>query len=341
MIKSNKVYVIAEAVINHNGSIKNAIKMIDKAKKAGADCIKFQAFNINNLLSPIAKTARYQKSQTGESLQRNILKGLNLSKKDFRIIFKECKNKEIDFLCTAFDKDWLKYLISLGMSSIKIPSGEITNFPYLKLVAQTQKPIILSTGMSKMIEIQKAIAQIKMYNESANISILHCTSLYPAPVDTLNLSAIETISKKFKLTVGYSDHSIGNLASITAIAMGARIIEKHFTLDKNYSGPDHMASVTYKELKLLIKEIRTLESAIGNGKKEPHLLEIDTLNVARRSWHARRNIRKGDIINKDDIILLRPGFGISGDKVLVGKKSKKNIKKGELIRKQSINNEKI
>ena len=179
--------------------------------------------------------------------------------------------------------------------------------------------------MSKMIEIQNAIAQIKMYNESSNISILHCTSLYPAPVDTLNLSAIETISKKFKLTVGYSDHSIGNLASITAIAMGARIIEKHFTLDKNYSGPDHMASVTYKELKLLIKEIRTLESAIGNGKKEPHLLEIDTLNVARRSWHARRNIRKGDIINKDDIILLRPGFGISGDKVLVGKKSKKNI----------------
>jgi len=341
MKKPNKVYIIAEAGVNHNGSIDNALKMISQAKTAGADCIKFQAFKMENLLSPSTKTASYQKKQTGKDLQWNLLKELTLNKKEFKILANECKSKEIDFLCTAFDIDWLKYLISLGMKHIKVPSGEITNYPYLKFISKTKIPIILSTGMSTINEIKKAVELLKSYNKVTKINVLHCTSLYPAPNDSLNLLAIGVIKKKLKLEVGYSDHSVGNLASIAAVSMGASIIEKHFTLNKNMSGPDHIASANYKELKELIEEIRNLEMAMGNGIKKPHFKELETLKIARRSWHAFKNIKKGNLIKLEDIILIRPGLGIPGNKSIEGRKTKVDIKKGDLIKNQWLKNEKI
>ena len=329
---SNKVYFIAEAGINHNGSLKDALKMVTTAKRAGADCIKFQAFSIKKLLSDNTKSAEYQLKNTGKLSQNKILSNLSLNKKEFREIFKKCIQQRIEFLCTAFDEEWLKFLISLGMKKIKISSGEITNYPYLKIVAKSRLPIILSTGMSNMQEIESSINFIRKHNNKALINVLHCTSLYPAPLESLNLSAIFSIKNKFKLNVGYSDHSKGNIAAIASVAMGARIIEKHFTLDKNLYGPDQIASASPEELRNLVSKIRELEIAIGHGKKEPNNQEKNTLNVVRRSWHARRNIKKGAILDKEDVILLRPGTGILGNKNIMGSKVLKNIKAGSLIK---------
>ncbi|MBF87897.1 MAG: N-acetylneuraminate synthase [Pelagibacterales bacterium] len=330
--KKNNTFIIAEAGINHNGKLSIAKKMVKIAKCAGANCIKFQAFNINNLVSNKAKSARYQLKETNNNLQKNVLQNLTLSKQNLSQLYNECKKQKIEFLCTAFDKELLKYLVSLGMKKIKIPSGEITNFPYLIETAKYNIPIILSTGMSNMQEIKKAYECLKSVNKNVDISILHCTSLYPAPNSTLNLKAISSLSKKFKCTIGYSDHSKGNYASIAAVSLGAKIIEKHFTLNKNYSGPDQSASANPKELKDLIENIRNLEKALGDGIKIAHKLEKNTADVARRSWHANNNIAANSKIKLEDLILLRPGTGIESSKKLIGLKTKKNIKKGEIIK---------
>lgn len=332
MKKSKNTFIIAEAGVNHNGQLNIAKKMIKIAKNAGADCVKFQAFNISTLVSDNAKSANYQIKETNENIQKNVLKDLVLSKQDLNILFKECIKKKIEFLCTAFDIDLLKYLVSMGMQKIKIPSGEITNFPYLIETAKYNLPIILSTGMSNMQEVKKAYECLKSVNKNVDISILHCTSLYPAPNNTLNLKAISSLSKQYKCTIGYSDHSEGNYASIAAVSLGAKIIEKHFTLNKNYSGPDQSASANPKELKDLIENIRNLEKALGDGIKIAHKLEKNTADVARRSWHAKNNIAANSKIKLEDLILLRPGTGIESSKKLAGLKTKKNIKKGEIIK---------
>ena len=234
--KLTSVFIVAELSANHNGSLDVAIETIKSAKKAGADCIKFQAFSLNRLVTKKAKSAHYQKKSTGNDLQFDILKKLQLKKSEFKKIFKECRRLGIEFLCTAFDEKWLDFLVDIGMNKIKIPSGEITNIPYLRYASTFNLKIILSTGMSNMQEITKAIKTIKHVNEKAEISLLHCTSLYPAPYNTLNLRAISSMKDKFRMDVGYSDHSIGNIASISAVTLGAKIIEKHFTLNKNLKG---------------------------------------------------------------------------------------------------------
>ena len=331
---NNKVYVIAEAGINHNGEIDTAIEMVMAAKKMGADCIKFQAFQIDRLISDDAASADYQKRETGKNKQKGFLKKLQLTKEQFKILYEKCKKIKIDFLCTAFDVDFLSYLTSLGMKEVKIPSGEITNFPYLKFIAKLSLPVIISTGMSNLSEVQAAIKFLLNKNSKLDITLLHCTSLYPAPHKTLNLLAINTLLKEFKMKIGYSDHSNGNTASIAAIAMGARVIEKHFTINKNFSGPDQKASADIEEFSILIKEIRILEDALGNGIKIPHKLELNTARVARRSWHAKRDIKINSQLNENDLILLRPGNQILGNKNIAGYKIKKSIKKGKIIKKE-------
>jgi N-acetylneuraminate synthase len=332
-LKKNKVFFIAEAGVNHNGNINIALKMIDLAKKAGADCIKFQAFSIESLVSREAKSAEYQKINVGTDLQWKLLKKLQLSKTDFKRLAKECEKKKIEFLCTAFDEQWLEFLISIGMLRIKIPSGEINNFPLLKKAASYGVEIILSTGMSTLNEIKKSLNIIKSINSNIEVVLLHCTSLYPAPYDSLNLNAIKVMKSKFKNAIGYSDHSLGNLASISAIAMGAVIIEKHFTLNKKQKGPDHKASANYTDLKKLISDIRNLESALGSGEKIPDIRELSIAEIARKSWHAKKKIFKNNIIKKKDIHLIRPGTGIPGNLDIIGKKTKVDIASGSMIKK--------
>ncbi len=332
--EKSKLFLIAEAGVNHNGNLNKALKMVRLAKKAGADCVKFQAFSLNRLVTKKAKSAHYQKKSTGNDLQFDILKKLQLKKPEFKKIFKECRRLGIEFLCTAFDEKWLDFLVDIGMNKIKIPSGEITNIPYLRYASTFNLKIILSTGMSNMQEITKAIKTIKHVNEKAEISLLHCTSLYPAPYNTLNLRAISSMKDKFRMDVGYSDHSLGNIASISAVTLGAKIIEKHFTLNKNLKGPDHQASANYKELKNLFTDLRNLKISLGDGKKTPHFKEFDTANAARKSWHAKKKILKDNQLKKDDVYLIRPGFGIAGSVDIIGKKTKVEIKKNEMIKEE-------
>ena len=332
--QKNKVFFIAEAGVNHNGDINLALEMIDLAKKAGADCIKFQAFSLKNLLAKNTKSAKYQKVALGEDLQWEVLYSLQLKKTEYKTIFKECNKKNIEFLCTAFDESWLDFLISMGMKRIKIPSGEINNIPLLKKAASYNLSMILSTGMSNVKEIDLALKEIKKINNKLDICLLHCTSLYPAPYDSLNLKAIKLLQRKFKIKVGYSDHSLGNIASISAVAMGARIIEKHFTINKNFKGPDHQASANFRELKKLIRDLRYLEIALGSEKKIPDIRELQTAEVARKSWHAKKKIFKNFKIKAADVHLIRPGVGIPGNINIIGKKAKININNGSLIKKE-------
>lgn len=330
-MKNNSIYVIAEAGVNHNGDLECAMKMIKHAKQAGADCIKFQAFSLNNLLSKNASSADYQKTNTGLDSQWEVLNNLFFDKNAIKKLYDTCLAEKIEFLCTAFDEKWLKFLISLGMHKIKIPSGEITNYPYLRYAAKQNLPIILSTGMSNLREITNALNVIKEISNEIEVSILHCTSLYPAPMETLNLLALETIKKEFDLRLGYSDHSMGEIASLTAIGLGARIIEKHFTMNKEYPGPDHKASLTPKELSSFISNIRKIEKGLGSNKKEASKKELATLKAARRSWHTAKDIKKGTILGVKDLILLRPGNGILGDTNIIGLEVIKDIKKRKMI----------
>jgi len=332
-MENNSIFIIAEAGVNHNGDLACAKKMIKVAKKAGANCIKFQVFSLNNLLSKNAISADYQKSNTGLNSQWDVLNKLSFDKNNIKKLRNFCFQEDIEFLCTAFDEKWLKYLISLGMNRIKIPSGEITNYPYLRFAAKQKLPIILSTGMSNLKEINNAIKIIQQINSNAEVSILHCTSLYPAPMNSLNLLALKSIKNEFNLQVGYSDHSLGTSAALTAIGLGARIIEKHFTLDKNFSGPDHKASLTPEELVSFIYNIRNIEKALGNNIKKPDKKELSTIKAARRSWHSKKDIKKGTILRNQDLILLRPGSGILGDTDIIGLEALKNIKKGNMIEK--------
>lgn len=330
----NKTFIIAEAGVNHNGSLEIAKKLVDAAKQAGADAIKFQTFITENLVSKNAQKADYQKVNTKSSNDKQIdmLKDLELSFNEFIQIKKYCDVSKIIFLSTPFDFESIDFLNTIDIPFLKIPSGEITNLPYLIKIAKTGKDVILSTGMCNIEEIKEAIKVLKNYGTS-NISLLHCTTEYPAPFDEVNLNAMLTLKKEFSLEVGYSDHTQGIEVPIAAVAIGATIIEKHFTLDKNMDGPDHKASLEPDELRDMVKAIRNIEVAMGQDKKEPTPTELKNRVVARRSIVAAENIVKGEYFTENNITVKRPGNGVSPMKWfdVVGKIATRDYKEDELI----------
>ena len=334
-----RTFIIAEAGVNHNGNMNTAIKLIDMAKKAGADAIKFQTFKSERLVTRSTPKAKYQKANTGSGeSQLEMLKRLELTSDNFKRLFSYCRKKNIIFMSTPFDEKSADMLDRLGMGIFKIPSGEITNKPLIQHIAAKNKPIILSTGMSYLSEVEKAVRWIyEIWNKSGfnqQLTLLHCVSNYPAHAADVNLYAMNTLKAAFGLSVGYSDHTLGIEIPIAAVAIGAKVIEKHFTLDRNMKGPDHKASLEPDELKAMVKAIRNVEKAMGDGIKRPTEKEEETRIIARRSLVAKRGIKKGDVIRSGDIIIKRPGSGILPEfkDIIKGMKAEKNIKADSVIK---------
>lgn len=328
-----RIYIIAEAGVNHNGSLEIAKKMVDAAGEAGADAIKFQTFKAENIVTKNALRAEYQVKNTGEDTsQYSMLKKLELSYDDFRELKAYCDDSGIEFLSTPFDVESIDFLQELGIRFLKIPSGEITNFPYLRKIGQTGMPVIMSTGMSTLEEVGEAIRVLRGYG-SNEISLLHCTTEYPAPLDSVNLRAMQAMAEAFNLPVGYSDHTSGIAVSVAAVAMGAVIIEKHFTLDRNMEGPDHKASLEPDELKAMVQSIRDVEMAMGTGEKGLSYSELKNVSVVRKSIVAKRAIRKGMLFSEDNLSVKRPGTGVNPmqwNKV-IGLCAKRDYEEDEMI----------
>jgi N,N'-diacetyllegionaminate synthase len=332
-----RTLIIAEAGVNHNGNLDNAIKLIDAAVAAGVDYVKFQTFKADKLVSKSAQKAEYQKANTGNETesQLQMLQKLELSEKDHEYLIDYCKSKGIKFFSTAFDLDSLAYLSKIGLTLVKIPSGEITNLPYLRKAASMFSEVILSTGMATMPEIKDAM---DVFLESGiakeNITILHCNTEYPTPMQDVNLNAMLHIQKEFGTAVGYSDHTMGIEVPIAAVALGGTVIEKHFTLDKNMPGPDHIASLEPDELKAMVSAIRNLEAALsGNGMKEPSASEKKNMAIGRKSLVASADIKKGDIFTEQNVTVKRPGTGISPMKwdSVMGLTAKQDFSEDQLI----------
>ena len=331
----NHTIIIAEAGVNHNGDINLAKKLVDAAAEAGADIVKFQTFKAENLAIQNAPTAEYQKENTSvNQSQFDILKNLELTSCMHEELITYCKEKKITFFSSGFDIQSLNYLNSLEFNQFKIPSGEITNLPYLRHVGSFRKPLIISTGMSELEEINDAIKVLEdVGTERKYITVLHCNSEYPTPVEDVNLKAMCTIRDTLGVKVGYSDHTLGIEVAIAAVALGATIIEKHFTLDRNLVGPDHKASLEPKELKLMVKSIRNIEQSLGSGIKKPSKSEVKNKYIVRKSLVAIKSIKLGEKFTIDNVGTKRPGKGISPmlwDKV-IGKIAKKNFVIDELI----------
>lgn len=328
-----KTLIIAEAGVNHNGCIDLAKLLVDKAVIAKADIIKFQTFTAENLVTKNAQKAEYQKNNlAGESTQFNMLKNLELSQSEFKELKDYCIEKNIDFLSTAFDLESIDFLESLGMNTWKIPSGEITNLPYLIKIAKLKKKVILSTGMSTMQEIEDAVNIFKKYGTN-DITILHCTTQYPTLFEDVNLNAMLSIKEKFGYDVGYSDHTKGIEVPIAAVALGATVIEKHFTLDNNMIGPDHKASLQPDELKKMVESIRNIELSLGDGRKVVANSEKENMSIARKSIVAKKSIRKGQLLSEENITVKRPGDGISPMKWfdILGTAAIRDFEEDELI----------
>lgn len=328
-----KTLIIAEAGVNHNGSLEIAKQLVNKAKEADADIIKFQTFNPKALTSKYAEKASYQKKTTDErESQQDMLEKLMLSEDDFKSLKSYCDSTGIRFLSTPFDLDSINFLENLGCDLWKIPSGEITNLPYLEKIASSHKTVIMSTGMATLDEVGDALLVLKR-NGAGEITLLHCTTQYPAPYESVNLRAMLALKDKFGCKVGYSDHTKGIEVPIAAVAMGAEVIEKHFTLDRNMPGPDHQASLEPDELKAMVSSIRNIEQAMGDGIKKPSESEIPNIIVARKSIIAARNIKKGELFTKDNITTKRPGNGISPMKwqEVLGTRAKRDFMEDELI----------
>jgi len=305
------VYIIAEAGVNHNGKLDLALKLCDAAKEAGVDAVKFQTWKTESIVTASARQAAYQTENTGkEESQYDMLKGLELSYDHFRTIQDYCKKIGIDFLSTPDEEESLEFLVSLGLPFIKVGSGEVTNIPYLRKIGSCKKPVILSTGMSNIAQV--ALAYDTLLQAGADgVSLLHCTTNYPCPYNEVNLKAMITLREAFKCKVGYSDHTMGTEVPVAAVAMGAEIIEKHFTLDKNMEGPDHKASLEPAELKLMVQQIRNIEVALGDGIKRPNKSETENAKVVQKSILAKRPIKKGEILTEDILTVKRAGEGIS------------------------------
>lgn len=312
MIKQKKgVYIIAEAGVNHNGSVEIAKKMVEKAKEAQVDAIKFQTFITEKEISKKVAMAEYQKKNTGEEItQYEMVKRLELEFENFVEIKNYCDEKEIDFLSTPYDYKSAAFLNDI-VNVFKIPSGEITNLPFIEYIARFNKPIILSTGMSYLSEIEKAIGIIKENQNNVELYILHCTSNYPCPMLEVNLKAMNTLGNAFKIPVGYSDHTLGIEIPIAAVALGASIIEKHFTLNRNMAGPDHKASIEPEELKVMVRSIRNIEKALGDGIKKPNESEKRIMDLVRKVIVAKKMLNPGECITKENIEIKRAGKGIS------------------------------
>jgi N,N'-diacetyllegionaminate synthase len=307
------VFIIAEAGVNHNGSLDKAYELIDIASDAGADAVKFQTFKSESLASKNAQKAHYQKETTNPTeSQLSMLKKLELDEIDHKKLINYCNKKNIAFLSSPFDIDSIDLLSDLGLNLFKIPSGEITNLVYLRHIGSLGKKIILSTGMSNMKEISTALeVLVNAGTPRKEITILHANTMYPTPMEDVNLKAMQSIHKKFSINVGYSDHTVGIEVDIAAVAMGASVIEKHFTLDKNLDGPDHCASLEPEELKDMVNSIRNIELALGDGIKKPSRSETPNISISRKSIVARRAIKKGDLFTSENITIKRPGNGIS------------------------------
>ncbi len=328
------IYIIAEAGVNHNGSISLAKKLVDAAFEAGADSIKFQTFRAENLVSKNASKADYQAKNTNKSeSQLDMLKKLELSFDEFTMLKKYCEIKPITFLSTPFDLESIDFLQTLNLKTWKIPSGEITNLPYLIKIAQTNGDIILSTGMCNILEIKTAVDMLNE-NGAGKITLLHCNTEYPTPFGDVNLNAMQTMHNAFKLDVGYSDHTKGIEVALASATLGASVIEKHFTLDRSMEGPDHSISLEPGELKHMISGIRNIEKALGSCIKKPSPSEIKNMEVVRKSIVAKSAIKKGEILTKDNLAVKRPGNGISPMKWydVVGTCAKQDFAEDELIR---------
>lgn len=329
----NKVFIIAEAGVNHNGNIEIAKRLIDEGAKAGVDAIKFQTFKAENLVTKSAKQAEYQvKNLNKETSQLQMLKKLELDYNIHKYLSDYCKEKNVMFLSSAFDIESINLLNELGIEMFKIPSGEIENVPYLKAIAKTGKKVILSTGMSDLSDIEFALDVLRS-NGANDIAVLHCNTDYPTKMSDVNLNAMNTIKEAFKVEVGYSDHTNGIEVPIAAVALGAKIIEKHFTLDKNMDGPDHKASLEPHEIKEMVDCIRNIEVALGNGIKKPTEVELKNKLVARKSIVCLNDIKEGDIYSENNLCIKRPGSGISPKEWnnIIGKKANRDYKKDELI----------
>lgn len=305
-----KVLIIAEAGVNHNGDINLAKQLVDKAKAAGADIIKFQTFNLDSIVSKFAEMADYQKDNIGKiETQKEMLKKINLSYEAFSELYNYCKQGGIRFLSTPFDIESIHFLNN-KVPFWKIPSGEVTNYPYLVEIAKTFKPVIMSTGMCELQEIDEAIEVLKN-NGTTDITLLHCNTQYPTPYKDVNLRAMETLRDRYKVKIGYSDHTNGIEVPIAAVALGAEVIEKHFTLDKNLPGPDHKASLEPYELAAMVSSIRNIEEALGSPNKTVSDSERENIAVARKSIVAAKSIKKGEILSENNITTKRPGTGLS------------------------------
>lgn len=325
--------IIAEIGVNHNGSISIAKKMIDVATEAGVDCVKFQTFRTENIVTLTAKKADYQKeNMKSTESQYEMLKNLELTKEEFIELKEYCNHKGVIFLSTPFDFDSINFLHQMGMEIFKVPSGEITNLPYLRRIAKTKKPVIMSTGMCELAEIEEAVAVLKG-GGCPKVSILQCTTEYPTNYCDVNLRVIDSLRKHFNVSVGLSDHTEGIEISIAAVALGAEIIEKHFTLDKTMKGPDHKASIEPQELKALVQAIRHVEEAFGSSSKTPTKMELYNRNAARKSIVASCDIKEGSILTEENITVKRPGSGISPMRWddLLGTKAIKDFRKDEMI----------
>lgn len=331
----NKVFIIGEGGINHNGRVDIAKTMVDVAVKAGVDAVKFQTFGAEDIVSKFASKADYQKRRTDEKeSQLEMVKKLELDLCAHKELIDCCKEKDIIFLSSPFDLESIDLLHKLGLQTLKIPSGEITNLPYLEKIGSLKKKVILSTGMADLEEIQDALdILLRAGTEKENITVLHCNTAYPTPIQDVNLLAMLTIRDTFEVNVGYSDHTLGIEVPIAAAALGATIIEKHFTLDRNMEGPDHKASLEPHELKCMIKAIRNVEKALGSGIKEPSPSELKNRAIVRKSVVAIREISKGEVFTEENITAKRPGTGLSpmAWNKIVGEIAKRDFQEDELI----------
>lgn len=336
------VMIIAEAGVNHNGNIDKALQLIDVAAEAGADYVKFQTFRAEKIVNPTAKKADYQKHNMkgDEDTQFGMLKKLEMGEDWYPLLIERCQKKGVNFLSTGFDTESIDFLNMLEIPFYKIPSGEITNKPYLQHIARKGKDVILSTGMATLDEVKAAVEVIIQERiEKERITVLHCNTEYPTPMEDVNLLAMNHIAKELGVKVGYSDHTLGIEVPIAAVAIGACVIEKHFTLDRNLPGPDHAASLEPEELKAMVKAIRNIEKAIaGSGLKEPSQSEIKNLAIARKSLHLNHEVKKGHILTENDLIALRPGDGISPMEIytVIGKELLTDLQEGTKILREHL-----
>lgn len=333
MIQQGSTFVIAEAGVNHNGSLELALRIVEAARESGADAVKFQMFRAEALVSKHAAKALYQqRSMPGDCSQLEMLRKLELSQSDVERLQRHCESCGIEFLSSAFDEESVSFLDALGMSSFKVPSGEISNLPLLECIGALGKPVILSTGMCWLGEVETALRVLDDAG-AGEVTLLHCVTEYPAPHDQINLAAMATLRNAFGRGVGYSDHTAGHEVPLAAVALGATVLEKHFTLDRGMPGPDHAASLEPDGFRQLVDSLRRVEQAIGDGRKRPAACELDNLQLVRRSITARCAISAGETISRERLVLKRPGHGLPAAclPLVEGRRARRDIEVDELI----------